>query len=65
MIPLKYIFDKDKIYNYYYKNDIKYRITQKSLYILPIFFNGEKVYMYNQNFFYQNWNEILKRRIRL
>tara|TARA_A100001015_G_scaffold1585_1_gene2098 strand:+ start:2125 stop:3183 length:1059 start_codon:yes stop_codon:yes gene_type:complete len=49
-------FKRDKIYNYYYKNDIKYSdITQKSLKILPVLnINGE-IFIYDNNFFYKNW----------
>ncbi len=49
-------FKRDKIYNYYYKNDIKYSdITQKSLKILPILNIDGEIYIYDNNFFYQNW----------
>ena len=49
-------FKRDKIYNYYYKNDIKYSdITQKSLKILPVLNIDGEIYIYDNNFFYQNW----------
>ncbi len=49
-------FKRDKIYNYYYKNDIQYSdITQKSLKILPVLSNNGEIFVYDNNFFYKNW----------
>mgnify|MGYP006152472569 CR=1 FL=1 len=52
-------FDKDKIHELFYKKGISYsEIINKELYILPIFKKNNQILIYNQNFFYQNWNEI-------
>jgi hypothetical protein len=51
-------FDKDKIHDLFYKKNISYsEITNKELFILPILRKKDQVYIYNQNFFYDKWNE--------
>ena len=51
-------FKRDKIYEYYYKNDIKYSdVTQKDLKILPILNVNGETFIYENNFFYNNWDE--------
>lgn len=50
-------FDKAKIHNLFYKNGISYsKITNKELFILPIIKKKDKIFIYNKNFFYNNWN---------
>ena len=57
-------FDKDKIHNLFYKKGISYsEITNKELFILPILKKNNQIFIYNQNFFYENWNEIYEYRI--
>ncbi|MDA8822384.1 DUF2066 domain-containing protein, partial [Candidatus Pelagibacter bacterium] len=52
-------FDKDKIHNLFYKRNISYsEITNKELFILPILKRNNKIFIYNQNFFYDEWNKI-------
>tara|TARA_B100001057_G_C22810338_1_gene935150 strand:+ start:256 stop:1299 length:1044 start_codon:yes stop_codon:yes gene_type:complete len=52
-------FDKDKIHNLFYNRRISYsEITNKELFILPILKKNNQIFIYNQNFFYNNWNEI-------
>ena len=52
-------FDKDKIHNLFYKKGVSYsKISNKELFILPIFKKKNQIFIYNQNFFYDNWNEI-------
>lgn len=54
-------FDKDKLHNLFYKKEISYsEIIDKDLFILPIFKKDDQIFIYNQNFFYQKWNEIYK-----
>ena len=51
-------FDKDKIHDLFYKKNISYsEISNKELFILPILRKKDQVYIYNQNFFYDKWNE--------
>jgi hypothetical protein len=52
-------FDKDKIHNLLFKKNISYsEIPNKELFILPVLKKNNQIYIYNQNFFYNNWNEI-------
>ena len=52
-------FDKDKIHNLFYNKKISYsEITNKELFILPILRKNNQIFIYNQNYFYDNWNEI-------
>jgi hypothetical protein len=52
-------FDKDKIHNLFYNKKISYsEITNKELFILPILRKNNQIFIYNQNYFYNNWNEI-------
>ena len=54
-------FDKDKIHDLFYKMSISYsEITNKELFILPILKKDNQIYVYNQNFFYDNWNKIFE-----
>ena len=51
-------FDKDKMHDLFYKKGISYsKISDKELFILPILKKDNKIFIYNQNFFYDNWNE--------
>lgn len=52
-------FDKEKLHELFYKRGISYsEILDKELYILPILLKKNEIYVFNNNFFYQNWNEI-------
>ena len=52
-------FDKDKIHDLFHKKNISYsRIINKELFILPILKKNNKIFIYNKNFFYDNWNNI-------
>ena len=52
-------FDKDKIHDLFYKRGILYsEISNKELYTLPILVKDDEVFIFNNNFFYTNWNEI-------
>jgi hypothetical protein len=51
-------FNKDKMHDLFYNRGISYsEITNKDLFILPILKKNNQVYVYNKNFFYENWNE--------
>lgn len=51
-------FDKDKLHDLFYKNDISYsKIENKEIYILPILKKNDKIFVYNQNYFYSKWND--------
>jgi hypothetical protein len=52
-------FDKDKIHDLFFKRGISYsKIANNELFILPILKKNNKIFIYNQNFFYDNWNKI-------
>ena len=52
-------YDKDKIHDLFYKKGIPYsEIIDKELFILPILKKNSQIFIYNQNFFYNNWNKI-------
>ncbi len=52
-------FDKDKVHSLFYKKGISYsEVTKTELYLLPIIKDGDQLYIYNKNFFYEKWNEI-------
>ena len=54
-------FDKDKIHNLLYKRGILYSdITDKEFFILPILLRKNEIFIFSNNFFYDNWNKIEK-----
>lgn len=49
-------FKRDKMYNFYSQNNIKYSdVTGKILKILPVLLTEGELYIYDDNFFYENW----------
>ena len=57
-------FDKDKIHNLFYKRGISYsEISDKELYILPVLIKSNEIFIFNNNFFYKNWNIIDKNKL--
>jgi|TARA_B110000971_G_C20004478_1_gene498421 hypothetical protein len=52
-------FDKDKIHDLFYKKGISYsEIVNKELFLLPILKKNDQIFIYNQNFFYDKWNDV-------
>ena len=52
-------FDKDKIHNLFFKRGISYsEILDKELYILPVLSKNNDIFIFNNNFFYENWNQL-------
>jgi len=52
-------FDKDKIHNLFFEKEILYSdITDKEFFILPILIEDNEVFIFSNNFFYDNWNKI-------
>ena len=50
-------FDKEKMHDLFYKTGISYSdIINKEIYLLPILIQDDQLYVYNKNFFYENWN---------
>ena len=51
-------FDKKKIHDLFYKRGILYSdILDKELYVLPVLITNKDIYIFNNNFFYEKWNE--------
>jgi len=61
LVNFSITFDKEKIHKLFYDKGILYsEILDKEFYILPIFIQKDEVYIFNNNFFYKNWNLIYK-----
>ena len=51
-------FKRDKMYNFYSRNNVKYSdLSGKTLTILPVLKLEEEIFVYDNNFFYNNWLE--------
>ncbi len=58
-ISYNIFFDKEKVHKLFYERDILYsEISKKDLYILPILKYENQFFIYNNNFYYDNWNKI-------
>ena len=54
-------FKRDKMYNFYSENNIKYSdVSGKTLKILPVLLLNDEIFIYDNNFFYENWIENTK-----
>ena len=52
-------FDKEKIHDLFYKRGILYsEISNNELYVLPILIKENEIFIFNNNYFYENWNTI-------
>ncbi len=57
LVNFSITFDKDKIHDLFYEKGISYsEISDKELYILPILLKENETFIFNNNFFYKNWN---------
>ena len=57
LVNFSVTFDKDKIHKLFYKRGISYSdISDKELYTLPILIRDDEIFIFNNNFFYKNWN---------
>ena len=57
LVNFNVTFDKDKIHNLFYEKGISYsEISDKELYILPLLIKNNEIFIFNNNFFYSNWN---------
>ena len=60
-IKFSVTFDKDKIHDLFYKKNVLYsEILDKELFILPILIKDDEIFVFNNNFFYENWNKVFK-----
>ncbi len=63
---LKYniFFEKEKLYNLFFQEGIFYsEVSDKEIYIVPIFKKNNQVFLYNGNFFYEKWNETYENKL--
>ena len=61
LVNFSVTFDKDKIHDLFYSKGISYsEITDKELFILPIYITKEQIFIFNNNFYYENWNKIFE-----
>ena len=52
-------FDKDQLHNLFFDKGILYsEISEKELYVLPILIKDNEIFIFNKNFYYENWNKI-------
>ena len=52
-------FDKEKIHALFYNKGVSYsEISDKELFVLPIHIKKNEIFIFNNNFFYENWNKI-------
>ena len=59
LINFSVTFDKDKIHDLFYEKGISYsEILDNELYILPILIQEDEIFIFNNNFFYENWNKL-------
>ena len=58
LVNFSVTFDKDKIHNLFYKENISYSyILDKEFYILPIVIFKNDIFIFSNNYFYDNWNK--------
>ena len=61
LVNFNVTFDKEKIHNLFYSRGILYSdISDKELFVLPILIKKSEFFIFNNNFFHENWNEIFK-----
>jgi hypothetical protein len=54
-------FDREKIHDLFYKRQILYSdISEKEFYILPILLKKNEMFIFSNNYFYENFNNIKK-----
>ena len=57
-IMMNLFFKRDKMYNFYSINNIKYSdVRGKNIKILPVLIKNEEIFIYENNFFYENWTK--------
>ena len=59
LVSFSITFDKDKIHELFYEKGILYsKVTDKELFILPILIKNNEIFIFSNNFFYENWNKV-------
>ena len=58
-VSFNIFFDKDKLHSLFSNKNISYSdISDKELYLLPVILKKNQIFIYNNNYFYDNWNKI-------
>lgn len=61
LVSFSITFDREKVHNLFFKRRISYsEILDKELYILPLSVQSDEINIFNNNFYYKNWNKIIK-----
>ena len=59
-------FKRDKMYNFYSQNNIKYSdVSGKILKILPVLLLNDEIFIYDNNFFYENWLDNKEKKVKI
>ena len=59
LVNFNIAFDKEKIHDLFYKRGILYsEISNNELYVLPILIKENEIFIFNNNYFYENWYKI-------
>ncbi len=57
-VSFNIFFDKDKLHSLFSSKNISYSdISDKELYLLPVVLKKNQIFIYNNNYFYDNWNK--------
>ena len=57
-VSFNIFFDKDKLHLLFSNKNISYSdISDKELYLLPIILKKDQIFIYNNNYYYDNWNK--------
>jgi hypothetical protein len=61
LVSFSVTFDKNKIHNLFYERGISYsKISDKEIYVLPVLIKDNEIFIFNNNYFYEKWNNISK-----
>ena len=61
LLKFSVTFDKTKIHDLFFKKAILYsEILDKEIYIIPLLVKNDEIFVFNNNFFYENWNKVYK-----
>ncbi len=56
IVNFNIFFDRNKLHDLFYKRNIFYSdISNKELYLLPILIKDDRIFIYTNNYFYQQW----------
>ena len=57
-VIINIFFDRDKLHDFFHKRNILYSdIINSEIIIFPLLINKNEYYIYNKNYFYNNWNK--------